>query len=53
VADEIDSLNAKLKQITLQRRQALNTYLDLKGKTLFPNLPLTGKGHLAQQLSQK
>ncbi|GJN37864.1 hypothetical protein PR202_gb26859 [Eleusine coracana subsp. coracana] len=31
IQDEIDSLNAKLKQITLQRRQSLNTYLDLKG----------------------
>ncbi|KAK3159960.1 hypothetical protein QOZ80_1BG0053370 [Eleusine coracana subsp. coracana] len=31
IQDEIDSLNAKLKQITVQRRQSLNTYLDLKG----------------------
>ncbi|KAL6626474.1 hypothetical protein ACP70R_030200 [Stipagrostis hirtigluma subsp. patula] len=29
--DELVSLNTQLKQITLQRRQSLNNYLDLKG----------------------
>ncbi|CAL4950631.1 unnamed protein product [Urochloa decumbens] len=31
IQDELVSLNAQLKQITLQRRQSLNNYLDLKG----------------------
>lgn len=31
IQDELLSLNAQLKQITLQRRQSLNNYLDLKG----------------------
>lgn len=31
IQDELVSLNAQLKQITLQRREALNNYLDLKG----------------------
>ncbi|RCV24066.1 hypothetical protein SETIT_5G055100v2 [Setaria italica] len=31
VQDELVSLNAQLKQITVQRRQSLNNYLDLKG----------------------
>nr|CAB3476774.1 unnamed protein product [Digitaria exilis] len=31
ITDELVSLNAQLKQITLQRRQSLNNYLDLKG----------------------
>ncbi|KAJ1283163.1 hypothetical protein BS78_03G107800 [Paspalum vaginatum] len=31
IQEELVSLNAQLKQITLQRRQSLNNYLDLKG----------------------
>ncbi|TVU22533.1 hypothetical protein EJB05_32240 [Eragrostis curvula] len=31
IQDELVSLNAQLKKITLQRRQSLNNYLDLKG----------------------
>ncbi|KAJ1283162.1 hypothetical protein BS78_03G107800 [Paspalum vaginatum] len=31
ISEELVSLNAQLKQITLQRRQSLNNYLDLKG----------------------
>ncbi|CAO2198421.1 unnamed protein product [Urochloa humidicola] len=31
IQDELVSLNAHLKQITLQRRESLNNYLDLKG----------------------
>uniref|UniRef100_J3KYG5 Kinesin motor domain-containing protein n=1 Tax=Oryza brachyantha TaxID=4533 RepID=J3KYG5_ORYBR len=31
IQDELVSLNAQLKQITLHRREALNNYLDLKG----------------------
>jgi hypothetical protein len=34
--DELVSLNAQLKQITLQRREALNNYLDLKGLSFVP-----------------
>jgi len=31
MTEELVLLNAKLKQITLQKRQSLNNYLDLKG----------------------
>lgn len=31
IQDEMDSLNAHLKQITVQKRETLNNYLDLKG----------------------
>jgi hypothetical protein len=36
IQDELVSLNAQLKQITLQRREALNNYLDLKGLSFVP-----------------
>lgn len=42
MTDEMVSLGAQLKQKTLQKRESLNNYLDLKGKTLLSNLLLPG-----------